>query len=153
MPQIDQGDTITLHVHPSVSSVSEVVKVVDLGGSIGSVRLPLPANSTNETDTVVRVTDGNIVAIGGLMQLQSRGSRSGLPGSTNVPLLSNLLGNQEQTGIKREIVVLIKPTIIRSGEDWRELARDSRDRIDDMGSARRVITIDGLRPAASPAAK
>ena len=153
MPQIDQGDTITLHVHPSVSSVSEVVKVVDLGGSVGSVRLPLPANSTNETDTVVRVTDGNIVAIGGLMQLQSRGTRSGLPGSTNVPLLSNLLGNQEQTGSKREIVVLIKPTIIRSGEDWRELARDAKDRVDELGSTRRTITIDGLRPAASPPTK
>ena len=143
MPQIDQDDTITLHVHPSVSSVTEVVKVVDLGGSVGSVRLPLPANSSNETDTVVRVSDGNIVAIGGLMQLQSRGTRSGLPGSTNVPVLSTLLGNQEQTGSKREIVVLIKPTIIRSGDDWRELAREAKDRIEELGSARRVITING----------
>ena len=122
--------------------------MVDLGGTVGSVRLPLPANNTNETDTVVRVTDGNIVAIGGLMQLQSRGSRSGLPGSTNVPILSNLLGNQEQTGSKREIVVLIKPTIIRSAEDWREQAREAKERIDEMGSARRVITLDGLRPTA-----
>lgn len=153
MPQIDQGDTVTLHVHPSVSSVSEVVKVVDLGGSVGTVRLPLPANSTNETDTVVRVTDGNIVAIGGLMQLQSRGSRSGLPGSTNIPLLSNLLGNQEQTGSKREIVVLIKPTIIRSSEDWREQARETKDRVDELGAARRIINIDGLRPTAPVAPK
>ena len=151
MPQIDQGDTITLHVHPSVSSVTEVVKVVDLGTSLGTIRLPLPANSTNETDTVVRVTDGNIVAIGGLMQLQSRGSRSGLPGSTNIPVFSNLLGNQEQTGFKREIVVLIKPTIIRSAEDWREQAREAKERIDELGMPRRTITIDGfLSPAPAP---
>ena len=151
MPQIDQGDTITLHVHPSVSSVTEVVKVVDLGTSLGTIRLPLPANSTNETDTVVRVTDGNIVAIGGLMQLQSRGSRSGLPGSTNIPVFSNLLGNQEQTGFKREIVVLIKPTIIRSAEDWREQAREAKERIDELGAPRRTITIDGfLSPAPAP---
>ena len=148
MPQIDQGDTITLHVHPSVSSVTEVVKVVDLGTSLGTIRLPLPANSTNETDTVVRVTDGNIVAIGGLMQLQSRGSRSGLPGSTNIPVFSNLLGNQEQTGFKREIVVLIKPTIIRSAEDWREQAREAKERIDELGMPRRTITIDGFLPPA-----
>ena len=146
MPQIDQDDTITLHVHPSVSSVSEVVKQVDLGGSIGVIRLPLPANSTNETDTVVRVTDGNIVAIGGLMQLQSQGTRSGLPGSTSVPLLSSLLGNQQNTGSKREIVVLIKPTIIRSREDWREQAREAKDRLDELGTARRIITIDGSPP-------
>ena len=153
MPQIDQDDNIILHVHPSVSSVSEVIKVVDLGGSIGSVRLPLPASSSNETDTVVRVTDGNIVAIGGLMQLQSQGTRSGLPGSTNVPLLSNLLGNQEQTGSKREIVVLIKPTIIRTGEDWREQAREAKDRIDELGAPRRTITIDGFRSPAPVSTK
>ena len=146
MPQIDAGDTITLHVHPSVSAVSEVIKTVDLGGSIGTIRLPLPANSSNETDTVVRVTDGNIVAIGGLMQVQSQGTRSGVPGSTRVPVLSNLLGNQQQTGSKREIVVLIKPTIIRSADDWREQARESRDRIDELANSRRVITVDGVPP-------
>ncbi len=151
MPQIDQGDTITLHVHPSVSSVSEVVKTVDLGGSIGTIRLPLPANSTNETDTMVRVTDGNIVAIGGLMQLKSQSTKSGLPGSTSVPLLSNLLGNQQQAGSKREIVVLIKPTIIRSPEDWREQARESRERIDELSKDRRVISVDGKSESA-PAA-
>ncbi len=153
MPQIDQGDTITLHVHPSISSVSEVVKLIDLGGSIGSVSLPLPANSTNETDTVVRVTDGHIVAIGGLMQVQSQESRSGTPGSVNVPLLSSLLGNVQETGSKREIVVLIKPTIIRSSEDWREQAREAKARIDEYGAARNVITIDGSRPEAPARAK
>ncbi len=142
-PQIDAGDTITLHVHPSVSSVTEVVKQVDLGGSIGVIRLPLPASSTNETDTMVRVTDGHIVAIGGLMQVQTQGTRSGLPGSTNIPVLSSLLGNQQRTGSKREIVVLIKPTIIRSADDWREQARESRDRIDELANQRRIITIDG----------
>lgn len=145
MPQIDQGDTITLHVHPSVSSVSEVTKLIDLGGSIGAVRLPLPANSTNETDTVVRVTDGYIVAIGGLMQLSSQDSRSGVPGAVKVPVLSSLLGNVQETGSKREIVVLIKPTIIRSAEDWREQAREARARIEEYGAARHVITIDGSR--------
>lgn len=149
MPQIDAGDTITLHVHPAVSAVSEVIKTVDLGGSIGVIRLPLPANSTNETDTVVRVTDGNIVAIGGLMQVQSQGTRSGVPGSARVPVLSKLLGNQQQTGSKREIVVLIKPTIIRSAEDWREQARESRDRIDELTNSRRVITLDGVQPASA----
>ena len=153
MPQIDAGDTITLHVHPSVSATSEVIKTVDLGGSIGTIRLPLPASSSNETDTVVRVTDGNIVAIGGLMQVQSQSTRSGVPGSTRIPVLSNLLGNQQQTGSKREIVVLIKPTIIRSAEDWREQARESRERIEELAGARRVITVDGAKPSTSGAPK
>ena len=151
MPQIDAGEVITLHVHPSISVVSEVIKQVDLGGSIGTIRLPMPASSTNETDTIVRVTDGHIVAIGGLMQVESRGSRSGVPGSTNIPFLSNLLGNQQKTGSKREIVVLIKPTIIRSVEDWREQSREAKERVDELNTARRVINVDGA-PAATRAA-
>ncbi len=153
MPQVDDGDVVTLHVHPSVTAVTEVVKQVDLGGSIGSVRLPLPANATNETDTVVRVTDGYIVAIGGLMQVQSQDSRSGLPGSVNVPVLANVLGNQQRAGSKREVVVLIKPTIIRSAEDWRAQAREAAERIDSYTDSRRVVTVDGAPPAATPAAK
>ncbi len=143
-PQIDQGDTITLHVHPSITTVTEVTKQVDLG-TIGTYRLPLPSSATNETDTIVRVNDGNIVAIGGLMQLVSQGTKSGLPGSTNVPLVSNLLGNQQKTSSKREVVVLIKPTIIRTNEDWAERARDSRDRVDEIDAGRRVITVGGQR--------
>jgi len=143
MPQIDESDTITLHVHPSLSSVSEVVKLIDLGGSIGKVQLPLPVSSSNETDTVIRVSDGNMVAIGGLMQLVSQMSRSGLPGSAGIPLFSSLVGNQQVSGNKREIVVLIKPTIIRSVEDWREQAREVKTRIDDLNQMRRTISIDG----------
>ena len=53
---------ITLHVHPSVSAVSERNKQVDLG-ALGSYKLPLASSSINETDTVVRIPDGQIVAI------------------------------------------------------------------------------------------
>ncbi len=145
MPQLDEGETITLHIHPSITSVAEVVKQIDLGGTIGTVKLPLPANSTNESDTVVRVTDGYIAAIGGLMQVQSDDSRSGLPGAVQVPVLRNLLGNEQRIGSKREIIVLIKPTIIRSTEDWRAQAEQAKARLDDLGT-RRLITIDGPAP-------
>lgn len=116
-PQIDEADMITLHLRPSVTSVSERVKQIDLG-TIGSYKLPLATSSVNETDTVVRVNDGNIVAIGGLMTSEVSKSRSGLPGSGGNVITRNLFGNQDASGRKKELVVLIKPTIIRSADDW-----------------------------------
>jgi MSHA biogenesis protein MshL len=116
-PQIDEADMITLHLRPSVTTVTERTKQIDLG-TIGNYRLPLASSSVNETDTVVRVIDGNIVAIGGLMQAETSRSRSGLPGSGGNRFTRNLLGNQEASGRKKELVVLIKPTIIRNAEDW-----------------------------------
>lgn len=141
-PQIDDGDTITLHVHPSVTSVVEKTKQVDLG-AIGNYRFPMASSNVNESDTLVRIQDGKIVAIGGLMQVESNRSSSGLPG-TSETIFSTLLGNRANTGRKKEVVVLIKPTIIRTPQDWDAQNRRSRAALDDMDAARaRVIRIDG----------
>ncbi|MDO8767527.1 MAG: secretin N-terminal domain-containing protein [Burkholderiaceae bacterium] len=142
-PQIDDGSNIMLHVHPSVTSVTEKTKQIDLGSS-GNFSLPVASSSVNETDTMVRILDGNIVAIGGLMQIESNRKSSGLPGTGDIPLLSTLLGNHANIGRKKEVVVLIKPTIIRTAQDWETQTRRTRAALDDMDAARaRVIRIDG----------
>jgi MSHA biogenesis protein MshL len=141
-PQID-ADMITLHIHPSVSNVTEKVKQVDLG-SVGSFSLPLASASVNETDTVVRIPDGQIVAIGGLMQMEATRRGSGLPGADSNPLTSMLFGNRANVGRKRELVVLIKPSIIRTAEDWEQHNRLVSESLDDTESrSRRVIRVDG----------
>jgi MSHA biogenesis protein MshL len=145
-PQIDAADMITLHIHPSVSAVTEKVKQVDLG-SIGNFRLPLASASVNETDTVVRIPDGHIVAIGGLMQMEASRRGSGLPGADSNPLTSVLFGNRANSGRKRELVVLIKPSIIRSAEDWAQHNRLVSESLDDTETrSRRVIRLDGAAP-------
>ena len=139
-PQIDEGNNITLHVRPSVTSITEISK--KLGASVGE--LPLASRSVNESDTMVRIQDGNIVAIGGLMQIESSRKASGLPGTSEVPFWSSVLGNKVNSGRKKELVVLIKPTIIRSAEDWEAQTRRTRAALDDMDATRaRVIRLDG----------
>ncbi len=150
-PQIDANDMITLHIHPSVTNVVEKVKQVDLG-TIGNYRLPLASSSVNETDTVVRIPDGHIVAIGGLMQMESTRRGSGIPGADSNPITSTLFGNRANSGRKREIVVLIKPSIIKSAEDWAQHNRAVSESLEDTeGRSRRVIRVDGpdLKPAPS----
>ncbi len=142
-PQIDDGNTIMLHIHPSVTSVTEKTKLVDLG-SVGSYRLPLASSSVNETDTLVRIQDGRIVAIGGLMQMESSRNASGVPGTTNMGAFSALFGNRANTGRKKELVVLIKPSIIRTEQDWEEQNRKVRAALEEMDTSRnRVIRLDG----------
>lgn len=142
-PQIDEANNITLHVRPSVTTVTEKTKQVDLG-STGNYKLPLASSAVNESDTMVRIQDGNIVAIGGLMQVESSRTASGLPGSTDLPVLSTLLGNRVNSGRKKELVVLIKPTIIRTTDDWQAQTQRARAALDDMDVSRtRVIRMDG----------
>jgi MSHA biogenesis protein MshL len=133
---------VTLHVHPSVTSVTEKTKQIDLG-TIGTYKLPIASSSVNETDTVVRIPDGAIVAIGGLMQMESSRQSSGLPGASSNAITGTLFNNRVNIGRKRELVVLIKPTIIRGPEDWQRLTEQSRASLDDLEGQRRVITLDG----------
>jgi len=150
-PQIDDGNNITLHVRPSVTNVVEKTKQVDLG-SIGNYKLPVASSSVNESDTMVRIQDGNIVAIGGLMQMESSRTASGMPGTSDVPFLSSILGNKATSGRKKELVVLIKPTIIRNAEDWEAQTRRTRSALDDMDASRaRVIRMDGAAYNVEPA--
>lgn len=117
-PQIDEGGVVMLHVHPAISSVSENEKVIDLG-DLGTYRLPLASSSINETDSIVRVRDGQIVAIGGLMQQNSINDRSGVPGLSSLPGVGGLFRYQANTETKHELVILIKPTVIgEDGQGW-----------------------------------
>ncbi|RVU44427.1 pilus (MSHA type) biogenesis protein MshL [Rubrivivax rivuli] len=139
-PQIDEANTITLHIRPSVTSVTERTKQIDLG-TIGNYRLPLASSTVNETDTVVRVTDGNIVAIGGLMSAESRRSSSGLPGASSNAVGRVVASNRGDSARKKELVVLIKPTIIRSEDDWQRANAGALGTADEVEGPRRVITL------------
>jgi MSHA biogenesis protein MshL len=128
-PQIDEHGNILLHVHPSVSQVSTVTKSLSLG-SAGTVTLPLAASNTSEIDSMVRGEDGRVVAIGGLMRQVSTDDDSGLPGASNVPVLGSLFRSKNRVNMKRELVVLIKPTIVDSSADWNADLRATERRID-----------------------
>ena len=136
-PQIDEQGNIILHVHPSVSQVTTVNKQIDLG-SAGSLKLPLAASSTSEMDSMVRSQDGRIVAIGGLMRQATTSDRSQVPGAGDIPVLGALFRNTGQVIQKRELVVLIKPTIVEGANSWNE---------DLLDSGRRIEALDPRRPS------
>lgn len=127
-PQIDEQGNIMLHVRPSVSQVETVNKTIDLG-TLGALRLPLPASNTSETDSIVRGRDGQIVAIGGLMRQASRSDRSQLPGAGDVPGIGALFRNTSQVSQKRELVILLKPTIVHDDAQWAQDVLESQKRM------------------------
>jgi MSHA biogenesis protein MshL len=130
-PQIDADNNIILHIHPSVSEVTESTRVVNLGGAIAEIRLPLAKSTVSETDTIVRVNDGNIVAIGGLMSVDIRDTRAGIPGVSEGGL-GNLLRSTEKSQRKKELVILLKPTIIESDREWEQDLRETRRRLENL---------------------
>jgi len=133
-PRIDQNNEIILHIHPSVSLVSTVTKTVDTGTG-GRLVMPLASSSISETDSIVRARDGQIVAIGGLMRQATFDDQSGLPG-----LPKAVFGQTNKRTEKRELVILLKPTVVDSDKDWSDDITRSRDRVNGMTNS------SGVRP-------
>ena len=125
-PRIDENGEIILHVHPSVSLVSTVNKSLNIGNS-GTYNLPLASSTISETDSIVRARDGQIVAIGGLMRQATFDDQSSLPGLPKSALTKVSTRNE-----KRELVILLKPTIVDSEKDWSEDITQSRDRFNSL---------------------
>jgi MSHA biogenesis protein MshL len=130
-PQIDAEGTVTMHVRPSVSNVSERPRVVNLG-TLGSFNLPLASSNVNETDTIVRVQDGNIVAIGGLMHQEQDNTKSQVPFVGDLPVIGNLFKQNSRSMRKSELVFLIKPTVIKGESDWRQDLAQAAARLEDL---------------------
>jgi MSHA biogenesis protein MshL len=130
-PQIDESGNITLHVHPSINDIANVPTNVNLG--FGDVSIPTAKSTIRETDTIVRVADGTIVAIGGLMRTQVSDRRGGLPGVSDSGLLGLVFRSVDRVTEKKELVILLKSTIIDSDRAWAEDLRESSERMDKLG--------------------
>jgi MSHA biogenesis protein MshL len=128
-PRIDQNGEIILHVHPSVSSVTTVNTVLNMGAQFGTFNLPLASSTVSETDSIVRARDGQIVAIGGLMRQASFDNESGLPG-----LSKSVFGQISQSNEKRELVILLKPSVVDGDKGWAEDIERSRERVNALSS-------------------
>ncbi|WP_034898750.1 pilus (MSHA type) biogenesis protein MshL [Paraglaciecola psychrophila] len=127
-PQIDADGMVLLHVHPSVIETQEQEKIVTLNQE--QFVLPLAQSNIRESDTVIRAKSGEIVVIGGLMQTIISESESKTPLLGDIPILGNLFKSKRNSEIKKELVILIKPTVV--GKDtWKQELRRSRDQMAD----------------------
>ena len=140
-PQIDENGNIALHIHPLVTSVSSKSVGFNLIG-VGAQSVDVAAINVSESDTMVRTQDGNIVVLGGLMKVELNNGRSGIPGLADAPLIGGAFRNSSTDTIKRELVILIKPTIIESDKNWEQDIQDSRNRMQRMGDERRASPAD-----------
>ena len=135
LPQIDRDGNIMLHIRPSVSQVSTVNKNINLGVG-GQLTLPLASSSASEADSVVRAKNGQVVVIGGLMREAGSNERSQVPGVGSAPVVGKLFGSTSRSTQKRELVILLKPTVIANDAQWHDDVLQSQRRIQQLTTER-----------------
>lgn len=127
-PQINVDGDVILHVHPSVSETSELSKSINLGGA-SAYTLPSAQTNIRESDTIIKARNGEIVVIGGLMQSTISDSESKVPVLGSVPLFGKLFTSISKVERKKELIILIKPTVSSGGAMQQQL-KQSADLID-----------------------
>ena len=125
-PQVSDADVVVLNVRPTVTS------------KIGDVRDPNPelarVNQTNlvpiirsrEFESVLRIPSGSTAILGGLMEDKFDGSRGGLPVLSRIPLFGDLVSYRDDTSSKRELVIFLRPVVIRDASLEGDLAEYRR---------------------------
>ncbi|MEK7816509.1 MAG: pilus (MSHA type) biogenesis protein MshL, partial [Pseudomonadota bacterium] len=94
-----------------------------------SFELPLALSSIQESDNIVRARSGQIIIIGGLMKEASTDEDASVPVLADVPLIGNLFKHKKVSRIKRELVILLKPTSINLSQDWDDAVGETHERI------------------------
>jgi MSHA type pilus biogenesis protein MshL len=108
-PQIDSNGTITLVVRPTISRSAGFVN--DPNPSL-LLPNPVPQIAVREMESVLRMTNGQIGVLGGLMTDENRDNDAGLPGAKNADFFGNLFKTTQKEFTKTELVIFIKPIVI-----------------------------------------
>jgi MSHA biogenesis protein MshL len=135
-PQIDVDDNITLHVHSMVNTVTEKSKAALLTVNGLTSPVPFAVNTMNETDSVVKAKDGQVIVIGGLMTESNSDVRSGVPGARDIPGVGAFFNWGAQTSVKRELVILLKSTVVKNDSAWGDDIAATGERVGAMNTPR-----------------
>lgn len=121
-PQISDNDTVLLNIRPSISRKLGEVTVPNFNGVDVGNRIPIIR--TRELESVIRVENGNIAVMGGLMEDSVDNAVGGVPGLSRLPGLGALFSQRNDTTTKTELVIFLRPVIVREASvtgDFREL--------------------------------
>jgi general secretion pathway protein D len=121
-PQIGENDIVVLNVRPSVSRIIGFVNDPNPDLARVNVQSKIPEIQSREFESVLRVASGQTAILGGLMQDSFEGKRDGLPILSRIPFFGDAVSYRNDTSKKSELVIFLRPIVVREGTLEGELA-------------------------------
>jgi general secretion pathway protein D len=125
-PQISDSDTVTINVRPSISSLVGLgvqdpnpilANPCGLTGtgtcSIAPIKNLIPEIQTREMESIIKVENGQTAVMGGLIKEEINLNTSEIPLLGRIPILGNLFQNRNDTTTKTELVIFLRPVVIK----------------------------------------
>ena len=113
-PQISESGEVLLNVRPTISRVIEFVDDPNPDLANAGTTNPVPQIAVREMESVLKLNDGQIGVLGGLMQDQTQDNDAGLPGVKDVGFFGTLFKSTSAQYAKTELVIFLKPVIIKN---------------------------------------
>ncbi len=136
-PQISQGGAVRMAIYQETSGIDNTV-------TTGGAGL---ATTKRSIDTNVLVDDGQIIVLGGLIDDKMEDGVEKVPGLGDIPLIGGLFRYKTRNHVKRNLMVFLRPTIIRNNEQSVSLAGDRYDYIRDAeiaGQPERTVILPNM---------
>ena len=108
-----------------------------------------PTISQRRIHTTVSVTSGQTVLLGGLISEQQDTSKAGIPGLNQIKYLGDLFGNTSKNKQRSEIIVFIKPQVVRNSLDAQAVSEEFRQRLESMRTVRPIIDVPRVTSGAT----
>lgn len=125
-PQISDDRQVVLNIRPTISRVVSMRADPNPQLKLAGVENLVPEIETREMESVMRVSDGEIAVLGGLMQDEIDLRRDAVPGLASLPLIGPLFSLRNDTARKTELVIFLRPIVVeppRQSSDLVGLAR------------------------------
>jgi MSHA biogenesis protein MshL len=112
-PQINETGQITLNVRPTISSI--VATVPDPNPELGDIENLVPEIEVREMESVLKLNNGQIAVLGGLIQDTVRKDTQSVPLLSDLPILGDtVFKSRDNEYIKTELVIFLRPVVIRN---------------------------------------
>jgi general secretion pathway protein D len=129
VPRITANGNVRLDVEQEISSVAP-----QTAGTL------TPTLAQRRVKSSVSVESGQTVLLAGLISEQQNGDRNGIPLLDEIPGLGDAFSHQNKKGTRTELIIFIRPQIIRDGSDAHMVAEELRSKL--RGSVGASITND-----------
>jgi MSHA biogenesis protein MshL len=112
-PQISETDRVLLNVRPTITR--EIGRAIDPNPALKPLNITnsVPLLQTRELESMLHIQSGQVAVMGGLMQDEVEEIDDGIPGVNRIPGVNQVLRQFRNTNRKTELVVFLRPTVVR----------------------------------------
>ncbi len=111
-PQIAENNEVSLIVRPTISRITGFV--IDPGPRLSGANFDnrVPEIQVREMESLLRVANGEVIVMGGLMQDSVERNRDGIPGLSKLPIVGDVFSYRNDKNIKSELVIFLRPVVV-----------------------------------------